>query len=56
MGNAVGTKTFKDDIANAWSDSDHRIASDLMIKCIQKHNDTDKFHYIVDDIDESGDY
>lgn len=53
MANAVGTKTFKDDISNAWSDSDHRVASAMMIRCIDKHNDTDKFTYSIDDVDES---
>jgi len=53
MANAVGTKTFKDDISNAWSDSDHRIACAMMLHCIDKHNDMDKFTYSIDDVDES---
>lgn len=56
MANAVGTKTFKSDISNAWSISDHRGASDMMTKCINKHKDTDKFTYAIDDIDETGDW
>ena len=56
MANAAGTKTFKNDIANAWSASDHRKASDMMTKCIAKHKDTDKFTYAIDDIDETGDW
>jgi hypothetical protein len=53
MANALGTKTFKDDISNAWTDYDHRIASDMMLACSLKHRDTDKFIYFVDDLDES---
>lgn len=56
MANAVGTKTFKNDMSNAWSTKDHRIASDMMCKCINKHNDTNKFIYMIDDIDEISDW
>ena len=56
MRNAAGTKTFKNDISNAWSSPDHRIASDMMTACVNKHNDTDKYQYLIDDIDEIGDW
>lgn len=56
MANAVGTKTFKNDISNAWSTDDHRKASDMMTACINKHNDKDNYTYLIDDIDELGDW
>lgn len=56
MANAVGTKTFKNDAINAWSVSDHRLASDMLIKCINKHSDTKDFKYMIDDLDESAEY
>jgi len=56
MANALGTKTFKFEILNAWSDKNHRIASAMMTACIAKHNDTDKFKYFIDDLDETGEW
>lgn len=56
MKNAAGTRTFKNDIANAWTTPDHRKASDMLTKCVEKHKDKDKFTYLIDDLDESGDW
>ena len=56
MANAVGTKTFGANILNAWVTKDHRIASTMLNKCITKHNDTDRFVYNIDDIDESAEW
>lgn len=53
MNNAVATKTFKSDISNAWTRSDHRIASRMMTACIEHHEDLDKYEYLIDDLDES---
>jgi hypothetical protein len=56
MANAAGTKTFKNDISNAWTDSDHRVAGNMMARCVDKHNDEDDFKYLIDDLDESGEW
>lgn len=56
MANAVGTRTFRNDFANAWSVSDHRIASDMLTKCKNKHRDGGDFEYMIDDLDESAEH
>lgn len=53
MNNAIATKTFKPDLSNAWTRSDHREASDMMTACIKHHCDTGEYQYIIDDLDES---
>lgn len=56
MANAAGTRTFKNDLLNAWSTQDARKASDMMTKCIEKHKDKDIYTYLIDDIDESSEW
>lgn len=56
MANAVGTKTFRDDFSGAWTDKDHRVASDMLDRCVERHNDTDTYQYAVDDFSECGDW
>jgi hypothetical protein len=56
MANAAGTKTFKNDFRDAWTNKDHRVASDMLDRCVSRHNDTDEFDYIIDDLSEVGDY
>ena len=56
MANAVGTKTFKNDFKVAWVSGDHRESSNMLDRCVTKHNDRDKFDYTIDDLDEVGDW
>ena len=54
--NAAGTKTFKPDFKLAWTNKDHRAASNMLDMCVAKHGDTDKFSYSVDDFGEVGEW
>ena len=56
MRNAAGTKTFKAEFQGAWTDKDHRVASNMLDMCVAKHGDTSKFSYSVDDFGEIGDW
>lgn len=56
MNNAMGTKTFRSGFAGAWTHKDHRASSNMLDICVAKYNDTDKFDYIIDDLNESGDW
>ena len=56
MNNAAGTKTFKPNFKKAWTDKDHRVASAMLDKCVEKHQDTDIYRYIIDDLSETGDW
>jgi len=56
MANAIGTKTFRDDFKGAWTDKDNRVASDMLDRCVEKHNDTDTYQYAIDDFSEVGDW
>lgn len=56
MANAAGTKTFRNDFKGAWTHKDHRVASDMLDRCVEKHNDTDTYQYTIDDFSESGDW
>jgi len=52
MRNAVATRTFRNDLINAWTVTDHRIASGMLCMCINKHRNCGDYDYIVDDLEE----
>lgn len=52
MRDAVATRTFKNELTNAWVNSDHRLASGMLTMCINKHRDCGEYDYIIDDLEE----